>query len=154
MAGRVEILRAGASSRAPWPRAGRRIEIRDGSTTDGRAPRRSCQAEKRPAASFAPLSHLLVDSARAGSPSRRSRKGVHDYLPDFIVRVRAEPVLHLILETKGFDPLEEVKTAAARRWVAAVNAEGTRGRWAYSLVKRVVDVGAAVAAASAHGARG
>lgn len=75
---------------------------------------------------------------------------VHDHLPDFLVRVRAEPALHLVLETKGFDPLEEVKTAAARRWVAAVNADGTHGRWAYALVKRVADVGPAVAGAAAH----
>ena len=52
------------------------------------------------------------------------------------------------METKGFDPLEEVKTAAARRWVAAVNVDGTDGRWACAIVKRVADVGAAVTAAT------
>ena len=49
----------------------------------------------------------------------------HDYLPDFIIRLKVEPVCHLILETKGYDPLQEVKCAAAERWVAAVNADGT-----------------------------
>jgi type III restriction enzyme len=44
---------------------------------------------------------------------------VHDYVPDFIVRLTSEPPLHLILETKGFDPLEEVETAAAKRWVGS-----------------------------------
>ena len=39
---------------------------------------------------------------------------VHDYVPDFIVRLKAEPVLHVILETKGFDPPEDVKMAAAK----------------------------------------
>ena len=68
----------------------------------------------------------------------------HDYVPDFIVRLRTEPARHLILETKGFDPLEEVKAAAAQRWVAAVNAEGSYGPWAYAIAKRVADVGAAV----------
>jgi hypothetical protein len=56
----------------------------------------------------------------------------HDYVPDFIVRLKTDPPKHLILETKGFDPREEVKRAAAERWVAAVNAEGTYGRWVYA----------------------
>jgi type III restriction enzyme len=69
---------------------------------------------------------------------------IHDYVPDFIVRLKTGPARHLILETKGFDPLEEVKVAAARRWVAAVNTEGSHGRWAYAIVKRVADVGPAL----------
>jgi len=52
------------------------------------------------------------------------------------------------LETKGFDPLEEVKTAAARRWVAAVNSDGTCGRWRYELTKRVTDIPALLSAAA------
>jgi hypothetical protein len=36
--------------------------------------------------------------------------------------------------------LEEVKCAAAERWVAAVNAEGTYGTWRYAVVKKVSDV--------------
>ena len=47
---------------------------------------------------------------------------MHDYMPDFIIRLKTEPPVHLILETKGYDPLEEVKKAAAERWVDAVNA--------------------------------
>ena len=39
----------------------------------------------------------------------------HDYVPDFLVRLKCKPPLHLILETKGFDPLEEIKKAAAMR---------------------------------------
>jgi type III restriction enzyme len=65
---------------------------------------------------------------------------MHDYLPDFIIRLKTEPVLHLILETKGHDPLEEVKAAAAHRWVNAVNAEGSYGRWRYEIVHRVGDI--------------
>jgi type III restriction enzyme len=61
----------------------------------------------------------------------------HDYLPDFIVRLKTEPPRFLILETKGYDPLEDVKRQAAERWVAAVNAEGSYGRWGYKLAKRV-----------------
>jgi type III restriction enzyme len=65
---------------------------------------------------------------------------MHDYVPDFIVRLKTEPASHLILETKGYDPLEEVKRAAAERWVAGVNADGTYGRWAYSVVKKISDI--------------
>ncbi|HEV2856596.1 MAG TPA: DEAD/DEAH box helicase family protein [Thermoanaerobaculia bacterium] len=53
----------------------------------------------------------------------------HEYQPDFLVRLA--PGHHLILEVKGFDPLEEVKIQAAHRWVSAVNADGTWGRWDY-----------------------
>ena len=56
------------------------------------------------------------------------------------MRLKPQPPVHLILETKGFDPLEEVKIAAAKRWVAAVNADGTYGRWRYELTKRVADI--------------
>ncbi|HEX9051191.1 MAG TPA: hypothetical protein VF841_11725 [Anaeromyxobacter sp.] len=58
----------------------------------------------------------------------------HDYVPDFIVRVDRPDRLNLVLETKGYDPLKEVKAAAAERWVNAVNAEGSKGRWAYRVV--------------------
>jgi hypothetical protein len=37
------------------------------------------------------------------------------YLPDFLVRLDAEPGLNLILETKGFDPLEEISRPALGR---------------------------------------
>ncbi len=66
---------------------------------------------------------------------------MHEYFPDFVVRLKTDPMLHLILETKGHgDPLEEVKTAAAHRWVNAVNAEGNYGRWQYAIVHRVGDI--------------
>ena len=58
----------------------------------------------------------------------------HDYVPDFLVQLNSEPPTMLILETKGFDTLEDVKKAAALRWVNAVNADGAHGRWAYELV--------------------
>jgi type III restriction enzyme len=65
----------------------------------------------------------------------------HDYVPDFLIRLKCDPPLHLILETKGYDPLEDVKRAAAERWVAAVNADGSFGRWRYQLVKKPSDTG-------------
>jgi len=46
------------------------------------------------------------------------------------------------LETKGYDPLEEAKRAAAERWVAAVNADGTYGKWQYAVVKKVSEISA------------
>ena len=71
----------------------------------------------------------------------------HDYVPDFIVRLKTDPPIHLILETKGFDPLEDVKRAAAERWVAAVNADGSYGRWRYALAKKTTEVNKIVEAA-------
>lgn len=65
---------------------------------------------------------------------------MHDYVPDFIVRLKSSPPRHLILETKGYDPLEEVKHAAAERWVSAVNADGTFGQWEYAIAKKVSEV--------------
>jgi type III restriction enzyme len=60
----------------------------------------------------------------------------HDYMPDFIVRLKTDPVIHLILETKGYDPLEQVKAEAAHRWVNAVNADKTFGRWEYRIARK------------------
>lgn len=69
---------------------------------------------------------------------------MHDYMPDFIVRFKGDSPLHVILETKGYDPLEDVKRAAAERWVAAVNAEGSYGQWAYRLAKKTTEVSALI----------
>ena len=65
---------------------------------------------------------------------------MHDYVPDYIVRLKADAPKYLILETKGYDPLEDVKRAAAERWVAAVNADGTYGTWKYALAHRPTEV--------------
>jgi type III restriction enzyme len=56
---------------------------------------------------------------------------LHNYIPDFIVRL--DTGVQLVLETKGHDPLEDVKTQAAERWVRAVNAEGSFGEWRYAI---------------------
>lgn len=86
-----------------------------------------------------------------------------DYIPDFVVRLRNgsgsvgdgdardKGALHLILETKGYDPLQDVKRAAAERWVAAVNADGRHGQWRYALVKDPAEVPRAVAEAARSG---
>lgn len=64
----------------------------------------------------------------------------HEFVPDFIVRLNTDPVVHLILETKGYDPLADVKEAAAQRWVQAVNADGRHGRWAFRMARNPNDV--------------
>jgi type III restriction enzyme len=64
----------------------------------------------------------------------------HDYVPDFVVRLKGEPELHLILETKGYDPLADVKIQAAQRWTEAVNADGRFGRWTFAMARRPEDV--------------
>jgi type III restriction enzyme len=71
---------------------------------------------------------------------------MHDYVPDFLVRLKDVPDTTIILETKGFDPLAEVKASAAARWVSAVNAEGSHGRWQYELARSVSSVGEKIAA--------
>ena len=56
------------------------------------------------------------------------------------MRLRGAPPRHLVLETKGYDELEEVKRQAAERWVAAVNAEGSFGEWAYAIAHEPSEV--------------
>lgn len=50
-----------------------------------------------------------------------------EYQPDFLVRLNGGSDRYLILETKGFDRLGEVKRQAAERWVRAVNNDGRYG---------------------------
>lgn len=66
----------------------------------------------------------------------------HGYVPDFIVRLKTNPVIHLILETKGFDELADVKAAAAERWIAAVNADAQFGTWRFTMARKMAEVGA------------
>ena len=68
---------------------------------------------------------------------------VHDYLPDFLVRLPStDEELILILETKLFpDPRKEIKKAAAERWVDAVNADRRYGRWHYRMVEDAAEIG-------------
>lgn len=93
-----------------------------------------------------PLVDAFVKNASLGFAVPYLFNGqMHDYIPDFIIRLKTEPPVHLILETKGYDPREEVKVAAAQRWVDAVNAEGSYGQWRYTLVKKTTDVPEAIA---------
>ena len=56
----------------------------------------------------------------------------HEYLPDFILRM-AKVDRYLVIETKGYDPLKDMKRAAAERWCAAVNQCDEYGTWHYSV---------------------
>ncbi len=64
----------------------------------------------------------------------------HDYIPDFIVRLKGDPKINLILETKGFDELAEIKAQAAERWVRAVNAHGGFGVWRFGMAREIKEV--------------
>ncbi len=59
-----------------------------------------------------------------------------DPVPDFVIRLKGVAQRHVILETKGHDPLREVKAAAAHRWCLAVNAEGSPGSWRFFMANR------------------
>ncbi|MFZ2159818.1 MAG: hydrolase [Bradyrhizobium sp.] len=64
----------------------------------------------------------------------------HEFEPDFIVRVKGLVNRHIIIETKGYDPLAEVKQQAASRWVSAVNEAGKFGHWQFEMCRNVGDV--------------
>ena len=78
-----------------------------------------------------------------------------EYIPDFLIRLRmnGKEVGMLILETKGYDPMASAKEAGARRWVAAVNADCSHGRWAYRLIKSPTDTPEAIRSAANELAR-
>ncbi|MFH1490444.1 MAG: type III restriction endonuclease subunit R [Pseudomonadota bacterium] len=83
-----------------------------------------------------PATYAFVKNAGLGFAVPYIHNGQpHDYAPDFIIRLKVDDDIlhHLILETKGFDPLEGVKRAAAERWVKAVNADGQFGQWQYAM---------------------
>ncbi len=65
---------------------------------------------------------------------------MHDYVPDFILRLKSAPDYYLILETKGYDELADIKTQAALRWVNAVNADGQYGHWDYAIARKPEEV--------------
>lgn len=80
----------------------------------------------------------------------RHGQTVHDYVPDFLVRLRSKTML--LLEVKGYDPLAEMKRAGALAWVSAVNGAGRHGRWHFEMVHKPSDVTDAIERAMARGA--
>ena len=96
--------------------------------------------------------HSFVKNASLGFAIPYLHNGQHhEYLPDFIVRLTGDAERYLILETKGYDPLEEVKSQAAQRWVRAVNADGGFGTWDYAIVSDMGKVGATVSRVAESG---
>ena len=71
-----------------------------------------------------------------------------DYVPDFIIRLTTDDERYLILETKGHDTLADVKAAAAERWVQAVTADGSYGKWSYVMVREMTAIPAILAGAA------
>ncbi|MGH7711911.1 MAG: restriction endonuclease, partial [Gemmatimonadaceae bacterium] len=65
---------------------------------------------------------------------------MHDFMADFIIRLETHEPTYLVLETKGYDPLDDVKEAAARRWIAAVNATRKYGEWRFQMARKMPDV--------------
>ena len=91
------------------------------------------------------LVHSFVKNAGLGFAIPYLHNGAHhEYLPDFLVRLADDEERYLILETKGYDPLQDVKTQAAQRWVRAVNAGGGFGSWYYAVIFEMSKVGDAV----------
>jgi type III restriction enzyme len=75
---------------------------------------------------------------------------MHDFVPDFVIRLNCTAARHLILEVKGYDPLEEVKRAAGLRWVNAVDADGRHGQWHFAMVKKVGDIDEVISTCAAE----
>ena len=91
------------------------------------------------------LVHSFVKNAGLGFAIPYLHNGEqHEYVPDFIVQLAGHESRYLILETKGYDPLKEVKTQAADRWVRAVNVDGSFGEWDYVLVSDMSKIGEAI----------
>ena len=74
---------------------------------------------------------------------------MHDYQPDFVIRWEGDEERYLILETKGYDPLKDVKEAAAQRWCSAVKALGGLGHWSFAITDKIDRVRAILDAHSA-----
>lgn len=94
-----------------------------------------------------PVTRAFVKNAGLGFAIPYLDNGqVHEYVPDFLVRVGDDA--YLILETKGYDALEDVKAGAASRWANAVNADGKFGRWSYAIAHDPTKVGGLLEAAA------
>jgi type III restriction enzyme len=68
----------------------------------------------------------------------------HEFVPDFLVRLTDRENFTLILETKGYDKLKDVKEAAAIRWCKAVTADGRFGEWEFSMLDSPLKVASAL----------
>ncbi len=64
------------------------------------------------------------------------------------MRLESEDERYLVLEVKGFDPEEEIKAGAARRWCDAVNADRRYGHWHYRITRGPSELAAILAEVS------
>ena len=95
------------------------------------------------------LVHSFVKNAGLGFSIPYLHNGEHhEYMPDFVIQLSGTEPCYLILETKGYDPLAQVKSQAAQRWIRAVNAGGGFGSWSYAMVTDPGKVGEAVVQAT------
>ncbi len=71
----------------------------------------------------------------------------HDYLPDFVVKLKAE-THHLIVEIKGIsDEQSDAKKRAAQQWCEAVSGDGSFGKWDFLQIESRQTIPAQLAAA-------
>lgn len=83
-----------------------------------------------------PAVDSFVKNAGLGFAIPYSKEGTrHDYIPDFIIRLKTDPRRHAIIEVKGFDADADIKEQAAQRWVKAVNTHREFGAWSYHRVR-------------------
>lgn len=81
----------------------------------------------------------------------------HDYVPDYLCRMSHEgiEVGTLILEVKGFmDERAMLTSAAARRWMLAVNRDGRFGRWEYAICRNPNEIDTILAISAEDLSRG
>ena len=71
---------------------------------------------------------------------------MHDFVPDYLARLQhnGSEAGTLILEVKGYDERAEVTKAEAKRWCAAVNADGGFGRWDFRMARNPAETSGAV----------
>jgi type III restriction enzyme len=79
-----------------------------------------------------PMVESFVKNAGLGFAIPYTLRGTaHDYVPDFVVKLRDRNA-HLIVEIKGQqDEQSEAKGRAAEQWCAAVSASGDFGAWRF-----------------------
>jgi hypothetical protein len=108
------------------------------------ARRKAIAADAPRQAQLARIVHRYTEGkARVYAPAHRKDLFLAPYygwlvesLLQNLIRLARARDHFLILEPKGYDPLKDVKRAAAERWCAAVNAHGGFGQWQYRVIKR------------------
>jgi len=100
-----------------------------------------------------PVTAAFVNNAGLGFAIPYLHNGEpHEYIPDFVIRLTGADDQFLILETKGHDDLADVKAQAAQRWVAAVNAAKSLGKWRFVRARNLSAVTEALNSVASVGA--